>query len=388
MERLFAPTPVAEIERRLVALERKIGELRAWQATLVNELDKVNAHRTDASRSLSEWLQSHLDVNKDTARALVVAGRQGKNDGAPIQADLADRVTFDRAVATHRLMNTGMTSTDARATRSMNLEDVHKLTARRRRVTPVDERKAFEERYFRIQPTLDESAWTINGRLSGVMGRIVDKAITQRADELRLLPTGEVSTRGQRQADALVSMLQDALGTTNDDHPADSGGHVTVFVDARHGSTQPSTGMATGVATANPASGVTAEIVFGPQVGPNVLEAILCNGTVRVIGMDGDTPIASSNATRAIPPAIRDAVLFRDGGCTIDGCDSRYRLEPHHINPRSHGGDHDPDNLTTLCWYHHHVAIHGNGYHINPQSPPHRRTLAKHQTHRGPPLWD
>ena len=377
MNGLFGPTTVIEIEERLVALQRKIGELRAWQATLINELDKINAHRSDASRTLAEWLQSHLDVNKDTARALVVAGRQGKADGAAIQADLADRTTFDRAVATHRLMNTGMSASEARATASMNLEDVRTLTARRHRVTPVDERKAFEERYFRIQPTLDESAWTINGRLTGMMGRVVDKAITQKADELRLLPTGDSSARAQRQADALVAILQDSLETSGDDRGHDSAGHVTVFVDARREATtdEPS----------KPSTDVTAEVAFGPQVGPDTLEAILCGGTVRVVGMDGDNPIASSNATRAIPPSVRDAVLFRDGGCTIDGCESRYRLEPHHVVPWSHGGSHDAANLTTLCWYHHHVAIHGSGYFIDSGSPPKRRRLTKHHQRRGPP---
>lgn len=374
MTALFAPYRVEDIEQRLIALERRIGELRAWQAVLVSELDRVNAHRSDASRTLAEWLASHLDVNKTTARALVTAGRQCGGDGAPIQHGLAFSTTFDRAVATHRLMNTGMSAAEAQKTESMHLEQVRKLTARRRRVTPVDEQQAFAQRYLTIQPTLDESAWTVTGRLSGVMGRIVDKAISQKADELRLLPSAEASTRAQRQADALVAILQDSLdsvehcGRIADGSSAAASGHVTVFVDARSGKSQEA----------------SAEIPFGPTVGPNVLEAILCGGTVRVIGMDTDTPVAATHSTRAIPPAIRDAVLFRDGGCTIDGCGSRYRLEPHHIIPWSNGGTHAADNLTTLCWYHHHVAIHGNGYTIDRASPPSRRKLHP-PNHRGPP---
>jgi hypothetical protein len=210
------------------------------------------------------------------------------------------------------------------------------------------------------------------------MGRIVDKAIAQKADELRLLPTGETSTRAQRQADALVAMLQDSL--ESDDHgiPTESGGstpssgHVTIFVDASV------------EAALESQTSPKAAIPFGPQVGPNVLEAILCGGTVRVVGMDGNEPVASSHATRAIPPATRDAILFRDGGCTIDGCNSRYRLEPHHIKPRAKAGNHEPENLTTLCWYHHHVAIHGNGFRIDATSPSDRRRLIR-TDRRGPP---
>jgi hypothetical protein len=360
-----------------VAIERKIGELRAWQAVLVHELDKINAHRSDASRTLGEWLQAHLDVNKETARALVVAGRKCSGEGAPVQADLADRVSFDRAVATHRLMATGLSADDARETKRMNLEDVRKLTAQRGRMNAVDEERSFQERHVKLQPTLDESAWTLSGRLPGVMGRVVDKALSQKADELRLLVTGgETSTRAQRQADALVMMLQDALGTETghaDDAGQQSGssGHVTVFVDATAGA-------------AVQGHDVSARIPFGPSVGPNVLEALLCGGTVRVVGMDGDQPVATSNASRAIPPATRDAVLFRDDGCTIDGCNSRYRLEPHHIIGYADGGPHEPDNLTTLCWYHHHVTIHGNGWQIDPTSPRSRRRLEP-RSRRAPP---
>ena len=70
-----------------------------------------------------------------------------------------------------------------------------------------------------------------------------------------------------------------------------------------------------------------------------------------------------------------DRPLARDDGCTIAGCSSTYRLEVHHITERSKGGTDTPENLTTLCWWHHHVAVHRQGMHIDPNSPPHRRRL-------------
>ncbi len=164
--------------------------------------------------------------------------------------------------------------------------------------------------------------------------------------------------------------------------------HVTVFVDARRD---------------NPAE-TTAEIATGPRVGPDTLEQILCTGTVSVISMDGTTPIATSHATRPIPPALRHAIVHRDGGCTIDGCKSRYRLQPHHIQRWSDSGGHNPTNLTTLCWYHHHIAIHGQGYEIDPvplsrgtaeeqgddaggssPTPPLRRRLRRRRSGTDPP---
>ena len=51
---------------------------------------------------------------------------------------------------------------------------------------------------------------------------------------------------------------------------------------------------------------------------------------------------------------LRDMILTRDNyECTEgDGyCDGPLQI--HHIVPLSKGGPNDPDNLTTLCFYHH-----------------------------------
>lgn len=62
--------------------------------------------------------------------------------------------------------------------------------------------------------------------------------------------------------------------------------------------------------------------------------------------------------------AIGEHLLTRDGGCTVEGCSSRYRLEAHHTKPWSHGGKTDADHLISLCWYHHHISIHQEGMQI------------------------
>ncbi len=62
----------------------------------------------------------------------------------------------------------------------------------------------------------------------------------------------------------------------------------------------------------------------------------------------------AGHVTRTIPPSTREKVLIRDHGkCQVPGCRSRSHLELHHIQYRSDGGTHDPDNLVTLCWAHH-----------------------------------
>ncbi|MGH8924895.1 MAG: HNH endonuclease [Acidimicrobiia bacterium] len=55
--------------------------------------------------------------------------------------------------------------------------------------------------------------------------------------------------------------------------------------------------------------------------------------------------------------------------CSIEGCRSRYRLQIHHIHPRSRGGGHRPDNLITLC----------SSWFVNPLRPSIKVGLSNHE---------
>ena len=253
----------------------------------------------------------------------------------------------------------------------LNLEDARRRLASHKRLTPGDEHSIHARRHFTAQPSLDRTHYRLWGEVPGYEGALIEKAVVERADEFQRLSPDVTSNRAQRQADALVAMAQDSLDRCEtqeeqQDRSSPGGPTVTVFVDARE---------------AEPAE-TSAEVAFGPRVGPTTLEAMLCTGSVRVVGLEGDEPVCSSASSRAIPPALRDAVALRDGGCTVGGCRSRYRLQPHHITPWSHGGRHELDNLTTVCWYHHHVAIHRSGYRIDPESPPRRRRLLRPESDR------
>ena len=115
-------------------------------------------------------------------------------------------------------------------------------------------------------------------------------------------------------------------------------------------------------------------VLAGQRVGPDTVDLIQCAGREEFITLSGQDIIHHGSRT-SIRPSIRRAVLARDDGCTVEGCISTYRLEVHHIIPVSKGGTHTPENLTTLCWWHHHVAVHRRGMRIDPQSPPSRRRL-------------
>lgn len=304
---------IDELENRLADCTEMLGRVTAHMLPAIRALDAAQVPLVDGARGMDEWLAGRLDIDGRTARTLLSLARA--DDG---------------------------------------------------RISPSVESDGHADRYLHIQPTLDDTRWKLWGQLSGVDGRIVEKAIHTAVDAF---PDNPDTTAGQDRADGLVSVASEWLS-------GEVGGHdlaAEIFIDA---------GLA---ASSDGERGVS--VVAGPRVGPTTLAEILCAGTNRVTVFDGATrTVSTSPASRTIPPAVRAFVYQRDGHrCVIAGCQSRSRLQPHHLMPFSEGGSHDPDNLITVCWYHHHVVIHQQGLVIDPDSPSQRRTFLRARPVRAGP---
>lgn len=360
-----------QLEQLLGDLEHEIGARRHLQMRLLTEIDRRQVPIGDGARTLTEWAASRLDVAPETAQKLTQTA-QRLSDQPVLAGELQEgRVSFDRVVEESRLLVAGARPELVAISRGWDLAGLRRQVARHQRIGRADEKQVFRDRFLSIQPALDESSYKLWGLFPGADGRLVEQALQQRADQYRTLPHGKQCPRTQLNADALVSIAQDSLDGTPEARTT-SVPLVSIFLDAQL------------AAATNGEAG--AEIASGPRIGPLTLEQILCDGQVEIVtkGHHGQ-PLTIGPTARTIPPKLRRFILHRDGGiCTIEGCQSRYRLQPHHIIPRSQGGSHDPSNLTTLCWYHHHVVIHRNGYQIDPESPPQRRRFLKPHK-RGPP---
>jgi hypothetical protein len=87
--------------------------------------------------------------------------------------------------------------------------------------------------------------------------------------------------------------------------------------------------------------------------------------------------------SRVVTAAQRAALLVRDGGCAVAGCDRPPAwCEAHHLVHWLHGGPTDLANLALLCRAHHR-AVHEGGWRLarDPDgrlaaTPPHRRPRA------------
>ena len=367
----MASVTTDQLEQALLKGEATVARIRATQMRLLSEVDSRQVPIGDGARSLHEWAAARMDLSPETAQRLTQAARRLQDQPALAAEFQEGNVSFDRVAEESRLVAAGADREVVALSRGWDIAGLRRMTARYQRIRRSDEQQVFRERFLSIQPALDESSYKLWGLLPGADGRLVEQALQQRADQFPALPDRKQCSRTQRQADALVSIAQDSLdGTT--ETTTTSIPLVSIFLDGQL------------AATTNGEKG--AEIACGPRIGPLTLEQILCEGQVEILaaGQNGK-PLAVGPTSRTIPPKLRRFILHRDGGaCTADGCQSRYRLQPHHIRPRSQGGSHDPDNLTTLCWFHHHVVIHRNGHQIDPNSPPQRRRFLKPNT-RGPP---
>ena len=354
---------IDQLEQVVESASHAISGATSVMVTALRTLDIAQAATGDGARSMAEWLAGRFDLETQTAKTLVAVARAHDTEIEDLLEN--GHITVDRAAAVVRLKAAGANTETVDRSWSHDLNGIRRLTGQHRRITAHEETDEFTDRYLHIQPSLDDTRWKLWGQLAGADGRIIDKAIHTAIDTL---PHNPDTTASQDRADGLVSVASEWLS-------GDIGGHelvAEIFIDADQATiTNGQTG---------------ASIIGGARIASRTLHEILCSGTITLNFQNTAGVVSTTPASRSIPAAIRRRVFYRDGHrCVIAGCTSRSRLQIHHLVPYSEGGTHDPSNLVTLCWYHHHVVIHQHGRHLDPDSPPQRRTfLRTNPTRAGP----
>ena len=321
-----------QVEQLLLTDEAIIAAARGRQMATLALVDEMQLPTADGCRSMTEWVAGRLDVSRETAHRLTSTATRLADAPLLARVLLRGELTFDRVEILSRIPVDEL----ADLHRGVDVQGLRRIAAQHRRISRTDDHRSHASSHLALQPNLDESRWHLWGELDGYMGGVVDKVLTERADEIPCLPDGMRPGLGYRRAAALTAVCEESRPnrvTT----PL-----ITVFVDD---------------------SG--AEIAGGTTVGPEILDKVACGGSLELIRTRDGQPLGMGRRSRVIPNRLRRFVLHRDGGCTADGCTSRYRLEVHHAIPWSEGGPTTPENLVTLCWFHHHVVVHGWGYRID-----------------------
>ena len=321
-----------QVEVGLREEQANIDKSLARQLAWIQIADAMQLPTADGAKSMKEWVGGRLDVSPETASRLSATARR-LTDSPEVARRLAEGdITFDRAEATSRIP----LDHQRESLKGIDIQGLRRLAAKHKRLRACDDHHSHVSQHLNIQPNLDESRWDIWGELDGYGGAVISKVLTEEADRLPDLPDGERMGVGYRRAVALANICEGAASESA------AAPLITVFLDK---------------------SG--AEIETGPRVGPGIVDRIACSGALDIIKSVEGTPLGVGRKTKVVSNRLKRFVLHRDGGCTADGCTSRYRLEPHHKIPWSEGGPTEPENLTTLCWFHHHIIVHGRGYRID-----------------------
>ncbi len=84
-----------------------------------------------------------------------------------------------------------------------------------------------------------------------------------------------------------------------------------------------------------------------------LLTRLTCDGRVVPVWEKNSSPVAVGRSQRIVPDRTRRLVEDRDRGCRYPGCTVTAFLENHHLVHWADGGPTNPDNLLSLCPFHH-----------------------------------
>jgi hypothetical protein len=218
-----------------------------------------------------------------------------------------------------------------------------------------EEAERFDRRGLKVTPTEDGMV-RVDGNLDPENGQTVISAVQAVMDSwARSSPgarssSGDARTATQRRADALGEVCRQWLDRSDRPHVAGERPHVTVTVDL-----DAIEGRSATRCTTDDAGRLSAETD----------RRIACDAVVsRVITSGRSEPLEVGRRTRVVSPALRRALVTRDGRCRFPGCDrSPSWCDAHHIRHWANGGATDLSNLVLLC-RRHHRAIH-HGFHVS-----------------------
>lgn len=154
-------------------------------------------------------------------------------------------------------------------------------------------------------------------------------------------PLAELVTPQQRRADALIGMIR-AAGQAAP-APGVGGARVIVKLDFEQ--------LRAGASGA----GVIGD---GEQLSAGQLRRLCCDAELIPVVLGSASQVLDvGRAERLVTPAIRAALVQRDGGCVFPACRARPEVcDAHHIIPWYLGGPTALSNLVLLCHHHHGVV--------------------------------
>ncbi|MQA81143.1 MAG: DUF222 domain-containing protein [Streptosporangiales bacterium] len=227
----------------------------------------------------------------------------------------------------------------------------------------ADEQERRERQEFTISRDL-HGMFRLRGRLDAPTANAVNLAVEALAKpQPEADGTPDLRTAPRRRAEALGRLAALALG--HPDMPTTGGHRPQVIATITLAELQDRVGQAW--------------LNNGEPVSVQALLQAGCDAdaALAVFGHHGEL-LHYGRSKRLAPPPLRKALVARDRGCVVFGCDAPPQYtEAHHLTWWSRGGATDIDNTALVCTRHH-TDIHARRVEL---------TMINGRPHAIPPAW-
>ena len=362
----FVPSPpqVLELERlgdEIAELSAHLDAATARLLTLIREFDARGGWNT-GFRSCAEWLSWRVGMDLGAARERVRVARALATLPRLTEALADGRLSYAKVRALTRIATPETEARLLSVGRAGTAAHVEQIVRGWRRMDRQAERheaaRQHASRALHVYQ-VDDGTVVVRGRLSPEAGALLlraldaaGEALYQRArarTETATDPAMARPTRAQQQADALSLLAETALHHDLDPGAPGERYQVVVHVDAP--------------VLADPSQPGQSVLEEVGHVSAETSQRLACDASRVAMRHDHQGRLVEVGArTRTIPPALRRALLHRDGTCRFPGCEARVG-QGHHIQHWARGGPTTLANLVLLC-RRHHRAVHEEGYQV------------------------
>ncbi|MGY1802418.1 DUF222 domain-containing protein [Blastococcus sp. SYSU D00922] len=357
---LHGMTPRQKLDDIRALLEAR-NRLDAQVARWVRSAEHDRAAEEDGSASMQSWLRGHGRLSRSAAGQVVRNGRaldhlpaveaafaQGAVTAEQV-AVIAPVAKVDRLAAA---LGQGIDVTEVDRTLAAVAAEgsveglarvVHHYLARLdpdgAEPDPTDERSL-------TLSTFADGTVVLRGQFDAVGGEKLRTALESVVQADR--PKGDLRTRSQQNADALVQLADNQLAAGKLPLLRTVRPNVVVTVPAAD-LLDPATGPA------------AATLGFADLVSAATARMLACDGTTTpVVTDEHGMPLNVGRTRRVVPPHLRKAVELRDEACVFAGCGApKYWCDVHHLVHWIAGGETSLENSALLCERHHTKVHHG-----------------------------
>jgi Domain of unknown function (DUF222) len=337
------------------------NRIDAQLARRVRAAELQQAPEDDGKKSMQSWLRGHGRLSGAAAGQIVRNGRALEHLPALASAFADGAVTAEQVAVVAPVVRADRQK--AALDQGIDLSEIDRVLTAVAAERPIEQLTRVVHHYLSCldpdgpepDPT-DERSLTVStfsdgtvvvrGQLDAVGGEKLKAALESVVQADR--PKGDLRTRAQQQADALVQLADNQLASGNLPFLRTVKPNVVVTIPEEKLS-DPATG---------PAAATTG---FGSLVSAGKARMLACDGSITPIMLDEHgMPLNVGRTKRVVPPHLRKAVEIRDEACVFAGCGApKYWCDVHHLIHWIFGGETSLENSALLCERHHTKVHHG-----------------------------